>query len=173
MIRHRGLLYVVIVALTAAIIYLTVSSLTSRIDKLETALSAQKGDTSAAIQQFERCRDVEDPREDPACQKPVVPKPARGLRGLQGIQGLRGPQGFPGMDGTDGVDGRDGKDGKTGPQGPPGPEGPAGPEGPPGKDGGLRGPQGPPGETCPDGTSLQPIDVMTSPTTTERIYACH
>jgi hypothetical protein len=77
----------------------------------------------------------------------------------------------PGVDGKDGRDGRDGADGadSTVP-GPPGPPGPPG-DGAPGPQG-ERGEQGPPGETCPDGTELGPIDVMTSPTQTRTIYAC-
>ena len=99
-----------------------------------------------------------------------------GDRGPAGPVGSAGPPGIPGLPGKDGADG---SPGPPGPRGEPGPTGPTGAKGEPGRDGadgapGPAGPAGPPGDpgpTCPDGTRLVVLTVLT-PGGTETITAC-
>lgn len=79
-------------------------------------------------------------------------------------QGGQGPQGVPGLTGPPGVDGATGPEGPEGPKGPEGPAGPQGPTGPAGPEG-PQGPQGIPGPAspdCPDGSTLQKQQVLTT-----------
>lgn len=88
---------------------------------------------------------------------------ANGTPGAPGATGQDGPPGTPGAngadgnDGTDGANGQDGQVGATGPEGPQGIQGPEGPAGPPGPPG----PAGPPGMTCPEGYTVQNVQVAT------------
>jgi hypothetical protein len=84
-----------------------------------------------------------------------------GTNGTNGLAGQNGTNGVDGLAGTNGVDGLSppclaepamcqGRDGRDGVDGQPGRDGV---DGQPGRDGA----QGPPGPTCPEGTSLQPV----------------
>lgn len=79
----------------------------------------------------------------------------QGRDGNDGVAGQDGPAGPAGTDGVDGKDGVDGADGAPGDQGPKGDQGIQGPDGPPG-------PPGPAGPSCPDGSSLQKQQVLTT-----------
>jgi hypothetical protein len=80
-----------------------------------------------------------------------------GEKGDPGDKGDQGDQGIPGINGTNGTNGTDGVNGTNG------------------ADSTV---PGPPGETCPPGTSLGPIDVVTesatvtTPQVKTRIIAC-
>lgn len=87
----------------------------------------------------------------------VDPEEFRGEPGPEGPSGPAGPPGLPGRDGTDGADGAPGSSGPAGPAGPMGPAGPPGPQGPQGP----AGEAGPAGPTCPDGTHVEDLVVVT------------
>lgn len=99
--------------------------------------------------------------------KGVGPRGPRGFQGIPGRPGQSGRDGNTGAPGADGTDGRDGNDGAVGPPGAQGDKGDTGEQG-------LPGDSGAPGEsfTCPDGTTFGPVNVMTSLTETQTIYAC-
>jgi hypothetical protein len=94
-----------------------------------------------------------------------------GRPGDPGTPGEPGRPGDPGTPGSDGPGGQAGQNGEPGSPGTPGEQGPAGPPGDKG-DPGEQGPQGEPGPggamTCPDGSSLQPVQIPEGPT----ILAC-
>lgn len=83
---------------------------------------------------------------------PAGPTGPPGLPGKDGADGAVGPAGPAGADGADGKAGADGADGATGPAGPAGPVGPAG----------EKGEKGDPGPACPEGSTLQKQQVVTT-----------
>jgi hypothetical protein len=106
----------------------------------------------------------------PECTHPPPTTDLKTVPGAKGDQGPQGPSGPPGRDGNDGAPGGDGADGQNGADGSNGAQGPQGDKG----DKGDKGDAGDPGAdfACPDGTSFGSIDVMTSLTTSQTIYAC-
>lgn len=159
--RYQRLNWILIVALTLAVGYLTYAQVRSSIRTAELAgkvseVCAQDSDAAIVLADSGACQQAEDVK--------AVPGPP-GAIGPAGPPGPQGPKGDPGRDGTDGADGvagaagKDGTPGLLGPAGPigiPGPQGGTGPQGEPGTDGadgadGAAGPQGPAGPAGEDG----------------------